>query len=101
MLGGIFSLVREILHAWRESGRNSARAGDSLSMRESWKPCIIIYCSQIVTLSGAQNEVFQSLILQSLLSTANFRESNRQKIFSFSTFNFYGLIKVHTKSFSL
>ena len=39
MLGGIFSLMWEILHAWRESGRNSAQPGDSLSMRESWKPC--------------------------------------------------------------
>ena len=34
-----FSLMREILHACRESGRNSVQAGDSLSMRESWKPC--------------------------------------------------------------
>ena len=28
-----------MLHAWRESGRNSVQAWDSLSMRESWKPC--------------------------------------------------------------
>ena len=41
-LRDFFSLVREILHAWRESGRNSAQAGDSLSMRESWKPCVTI-----------------------------------------------------------
>ena len=41
MLGGIFfSLIQEILHAWQESGRNNVQAGDSLSMRESWKPCI-------------------------------------------------------------
>ena len=40
MLGVIFSLMREILHAWRESGRNSVQAGDSLSMRESWKPWV-------------------------------------------------------------
>ena len=33
--------MREILHAWRESGRNSVQAGDSLSMRESWKPCFL------------------------------------------------------------
>ena len=40
-----------------------------------------------------QNEVFESAVLQSLISTANFRESSRQKIFfSFSTFDFYGLI---------
>ena len=32
------SLMWEILHACRESGRNSVLAGDSLSMRESWKP---------------------------------------------------------------
>ena len=35
-----FSLMREILHSCRESGRNSVQAGDSLSMRESWKPCV-------------------------------------------------------------
>ena len=38
MLGGIFFNDVEILHACRESGRNSVQAGDSLSMRESWKP---------------------------------------------------------------
>ena len=37
-LTGFFSLMWEILHACRESGRNSVQAGDSLSMRESWKP---------------------------------------------------------------
>ena len=40
-LAGFFSFMWEILHACRESGRNSVQAGDSLSMRESWKPCII------------------------------------------------------------
>ena len=39
ILGGIFSLMQEILHAWRESGRNSVLPEESLSMRESWKPC--------------------------------------------------------------
>ena len=59
-----------------------------------------MYWSQIATLSGDQNEVFESLVLQSLLSTGNFMESNRQKIFfSFSTFDFYGLINLYTKSF--
>ena len=38
-LAGFLSLMQEILHAWRESGRNGVLAGDSLSMRESWKPC--------------------------------------------------------------
>ena len=40
MLGRIFSLMRKMLHvhACQESGRNSVQAGDSLSMRESWKP---------------------------------------------------------------
>ena len=38
-LAGFFPLMWEILHACRESGRNSVQAGDSLSMRESWKPC--------------------------------------------------------------
>ena len=38
-LAGFFSLMLEILHACRESGRNGVQAGDSLSMRESWKPC--------------------------------------------------------------
>ena len=55
-----------------------------------------------MTLSGDHNEVFKSLVLQSLLLTANLRKSNRQKIFfSFSTFDFYGLIVVYTKTFSL
>ena len=55
--------------------------------------------AQFVILSGDQNEVFKYLLLQSLLLTANFRKSNRQKIkdfFSFSTFDFYGLIIVYT-----
>ena len=39
ILGGIFSLMQEILHASREIGRNSVQAGESLSVRESWKPC--------------------------------------------------------------
>ena len=39
LAGFFFSLMQEILHAWREIGRNSVQAGDSLSMRESWKPC--------------------------------------------------------------
>ena len=55
-----------------------------------------------VTLSGDKNEVFKYLVLQSLLLTANFWKSNRQKIFfSFSTFDFYGLIIVYIKAFSL
>ena len=40
-LAGFYSIMWEILHDCRESGRNSVQAGDSLSMRESWKPC---YC---------------------------------------------------------
>ena len=40
-LAGLFSFMWEILHACRESGRNSVQAGDSLSMRESWKPWVI------------------------------------------------------------
>ena len=49
-----------------------------------------------VTLSGDQNELFKYLVLQSLLLTANFRKSNRQKIFFFfSTFDLYGLITVY------
>ena len=39
-LAGFFSFMWEILPACRESGRNSVQAGDSLSMRESWKPWI-------------------------------------------------------------
>ena len=34
ILGGIFSLMQEILHAWRESERNSVQAGDSLNAGE-------------------------------------------------------------------
>ena len=48
-LAGFFSLMWEILHACRESGRNSVQEGDSLSMRESWKPCCL-GLSEIVTL---------------------------------------------------
>ena len=40
-LAGFFSLMWEILHAYRERGRNSVPGGDSLTMRESWKPCIM------------------------------------------------------------
>ena len=42
-----------------------------------------VYGSQFVTLSGDQNEVFEYLVLQSLLLMTNFRKSNRQKIFFF------------------
>ena len=38
-LAGFFARIRDILHALRESGRNCVRAGDSLSIRKSWKPC--------------------------------------------------------------
>ena len=41
-LAGFFSLMWEILQACRESGRNRVQAGDSLSMRESWKPWVIL-----------------------------------------------------------
>ena len=34
----ILFVMREILYAWRERGRNSVQAGDFLSMRESWQP---------------------------------------------------------------
>ena len=62
----------------------------------------VIYGSHFESLSGDQNEVFEYLALQSLLLTANFRKSNHQKIFfSFSTFDFHGLIIVYTKAFSL
>ena len=62
----------------------------------------VIYGSQFVTLSGDQNEVFEYLVLQSLLLTANFMKSNCQKIFfSYWTFDFYGFIIVYNKAFSL
>ena len=63
----------------------------------------VIYSSQFVTLSGDQNEVFEYPVLQSLLFIANFRKSNRHKIFffSFTTVDFYGLIIVYSKTFSL
>ena len=51
--------------------------------------------AQFVTLSTDQNKMFEFLVPQFLLS-ANFWKSNRQKIFSFSTFDFYGLIIVYT-----
>ena len=55
-----------------------------------------IYGSQFVTMSGDQNEVFEYLVLESLLLTANLRKSKRQKIFFlFSIFDLYGLIIVH------
>ena len=47
--------------------------------------------AQFVTLSGDQNEVLNCLVLQSLLLTANFRKSNRQKIVFFSFFLFQHL----------
>ena len=38
-LAGCFAFMREILHAWHESMRNSVQAWGSRSMRESWQPC--------------------------------------------------------------
>ena len=38
MIAGCFAFMREILHAWRESVRNSVQAWDSWSMLESWQP---------------------------------------------------------------
>ena len=43
-LAGFFSLMWEILHACWETGRNGVQAGDSLSMRESWKPWFMHGC---------------------------------------------------------
>ena len=43
----------------------------------------VMYCSQIVTLSGDQSEVFEYLVRQYLLLTAYFRKSDRQKAFLF------------------
>ena len=51
-----------------------------------------MYClrlSEIVTLSGDQNEVFESLVDFQLLITWN---PTVKRIFSFSTFDFNGLI---------
>ena len=60
----------------------------------------VMYGSQFMTLSDDRNEVFEYPVLQSLLLTANFRKSNRQKFFfSFLTFDFDGLIIVYTKAF--
>ena len=50
--------MREILHAWRESGRNSDQAGDSLSMRESWKPCF--KCTDFIMQSNKEDNFFVS-----------------------------------------
>ena len=52
-------------------------------------------------LSSCQVIKMPSVWISSWLSMANFMESNRQKIFSFSTFDFYGLTNLYTKSFSL
>ena len=61
---------------------------------------IFIYSFQFVTLSGDQNEVFEYLVLQSLLLTALFQEiPTVKRFFSFSTFDFYGLNIVYTKAF--
>ena len=53
-----------------------------------------MYCvrlSEIVTLSGDQNEVFESLVdFQRLISW----NPTVKRLFSFSTFDFYGLIKI-------
>ena len=52
-----------------------------------------------IRLLVCQTEVFEYLVLQSTLLTANFRKSNRQKMvffFPFSSLDFYGLIIVYT-----
>ena len=41
---GEMFVIREILYAWRERGRNSVQVGDFLSMRESWQPWFILVC---------------------------------------------------------
>ena len=55
-LAGFFSLMWEILHACRETGRNGVQAGDSLSMRESWKPCLrfilVIRLNEVLLMFG-------------------------------------------------
>ena len=56
----------------------------------------VIYCSQIVTLSGDQHEVFESLVLQSLLQRPISGNPTVKRSFSFSTFDFNGLINVYT-----
>ena len=60
-----------------------------------------MYClrlSEIVTLSGDQNEVFESLVdFQRLISW----NPTVKRFCSFSTFDFYDLIDLYTKSFSL
>ena len=37
-LAGCFAFMREILHAWCESMRNSVQAWDTCPLRESWQP---------------------------------------------------------------
>ena len=50
--------------------------------------------SEIVTLSSDQNEVFESLVdFQQLISW----NPTVKRFFSFSTFDFYGLINLYTK----
>ena len=81
---------------------DSSRYEPLVKMTEKVKVLRLIYTAQFLTLSGDQNEVFKYLVLHSLLLTAYFTKSNGQKIFfSFSTFDFYGLFIVYTKSFSL
>ena len=57
-----------------------------------------MYClrqSEIVTLSGDQNEVFESLVdFQRLISW----NPTVKRFFCFSTFDFDGLISLYTKS---
>ena len=50
ILGGIFSLMQEILHAWRESGRNSVQTGDSLNAGE---------LEALQKLKGKKNTIFK------------------------------------------
>ena len=61
-LAGFFSLMWEILHASRESGRNSVQAGDSLSMRESWKPWIKLHCLNQMEVCHLYMYVFSFLL---------------------------------------
>ena len=53
-----------------------------------WFKIYVVYGSHFVTLSGDQNEVFEYLVLQSLLLTANFRNPTIKRFFLFQNLTF-------------
>ena len=121
-LAGFFSLMWEILHACQESGRNSVQAGDSLSMRESWKPWVKSICKYIympskfledfclqIYIFFCSNNLGQKHSLAIFLKTPILAKKNKQKKknwrlewipYKLYTFIYFISFQVMTKWFS-